>query len=116
MLTPFTAITAPIRLQGPSSKEGTGRVEVLYNGQWGTICDSGWDFRDTKVVCRQLGYPDAVKTLERYKVPSGSGKIWLASVHCTGKEANITSCFHNGWGNVRHDCYHSGVECSKTGT
>ncbi|XP_028407299.1 deleted in malignant brain tumors 1 protein-like [Dendronephthya gigantea] len=113
-----TAITAPIRLQGPSSKEGTGRVEIFYNGQWGTICDNKWDLSDARVVCRQLGYSDAVKTLKRNQlVPPGSGKIWLTNVGCTGEEQNITSCFHKGWGKAR-SCSHSsdaGVECSMTG-
>ncbi|XP_028407325.1 deleted in malignant brain tumors 1 protein-like isoform X2 [Dendronephthya gigantea] len=111
-----TAITPPIRLQGPSSKEGIGRVEVLYNGQWGTICDSEWDSKDANVVCRQLGYPDAFGTLQRNLVLPGSGKIWLTNVGCTGKEQNITSCLHSGWGEAQ-SCSHSGdagVECSKT--
>ncbi|XP_028407297.1 deleted in malignant brain tumors 1 protein-like [Dendronephthya gigantea] len=111
-----TTITAPIRLQKQSSKEGTGRVEVFYNGQWGTICDTEWDLRDARVVCRQLGYPDAVRTLKTNKVPPGSGKIWLSDVFCTGKEKNIASCIHNGWGGAPN-CYHSsdaGVKCSRT--
>ncbi|XP_028407294.1 deleted in malignant brain tumors 1 protein-like [Dendronephthya gigantea] len=110
-----TAINVLIRLEGPSSKEGTGRVEIFYNGQWGTICDSGWDLRDARVACRQLGYPDSVRTLERNSVPSGSGKIWLTDVSCTGGEQNIASCFHNGWG--VHSCHHNqdaGVQCSLT--
>ncbi|XP_028407305.1 scavenger receptor cysteine-rich domain superfamily protein-like [Dendronephthya gigantea] len=114
-----TVIAAPIRLQGLSRKEGIGRVELFYNGQWGTICDTDWDFKDARVVCRQLGYPDAVKTLKRKQlVPPGSGKIWLTNVRCTGKEKNITSCFHRGWGNADRSCSHSrdaGVECSMTG-
>jgi hypothetical protein len=103
-------------LQGPLSANGTGRLEVFYNGKWGTICNGSWDFNDAKVACRQLGYTYAVRALHGSDVPDGTGQIWLDDVKCTGSEQNLASCSHNGFGN--ENCAHgkyAGVECSSIG-
>ena len=105
-----------IRIQGPSILQGIGRVEVFYNGSWGTICDNDWDIKDARVVCRELGHLNAVKALKGGQVPSGSGKIWLEGVGCSGEEQNLSSCSPQNWG--VHNCNHSndaGVECTSTG-
>ena len=103
-------------MQGPLSANGTGRLEVFYNGKWGTICNGSWDFNDAKVACRQLGYTYAVRALHGSDVPDGTGQIWLDDVKCTGSEQNLASCSHNGFGN--ENCAHgkyAGVECSSIG-
>ena len=87
-----------------------GRVEVYYNGEWGTICDDGWDLNDAEVVCRELGYGPAIA--ERH-YGQGSGKIWLSDLDCVGTESSIVNCSHNGWG--VHNCNHTsdaGVKCT----
>ena len=110
----FTEI--PFRLQGPSKDNGTGRVEVFYKGQWGTVCNRYWDKNDAAVVCRQLGYKYGNVIRSGPLLPTGFGQIWLSDVECTGREQNLTSCAHSGWGinNCRH-YQDAGVECFATG-
>ena len=87
-----------------------GRVEVLHNGAWGTVCSFDWDLQDATVVCHQLGYGRAVAALAAYG--GGSGPIWYDNVRCSGSEASLSQCAHRGLG--VHSCDHSedaGVIC-----
>ena len=45
---------AQVRLAG-SGRPREGRLEVHYNGQWGTVCDDYFDYRDATVAYYQLG-------------------------------------------------------------
>ncbi|XP_061211566.1 scavenger receptor cysteine-rich domain-containing group B protein [Neopsephotus bourkii] len=92
-----------IRLSnGPSRCQG--RVEIFYNGSWGTVCDDDWDLVDANVVCRQLGCGRAVTLPPAMAFGQGSGPIFLDNVDCKGREVALSECWSHGWG--IHNCYH----------
>ncbi|XP_050839012.1 lysyl oxidase homolog 2 isoform X1 [Serinus canaria] len=102
-----------LRLAGQKRKHNEGRVEVFYSGEWGTVCDDDFSIHAAHVVCRELGYVEAVSWLPSSKYGKGEGKIWLDNVHCTGRESSLAGCGSNGWG--VSDCKHTedvGVLCS----
>ena len=33
-----------------------GRLEICWNGVWGTVCDDLWSNANSRVACRQLGF------------------------------------------------------------
>ena len=108
-----TPFSGQVRLvDGPNAT--SGRVEVYYAGQWGTVCDDWWDLRDANVVCRQLGFGPAYSALipsyRRYR--PGTGSIWIDDLACAGTESRLSECaLHNnrGWG--YHNCVHSEDAC-----
>ena len=93
-----------------------GRVEIMYQGIWGTICDDEWDDIDATVLCRELGYYNGTAT-RADQFGSGSGPVWLRQVGCFGNESKLSHCIHAGAGNTGN-CSHTqdvGVQCRSHG-
>ncbi|XP_044165645.1 protein bark beetle-like [Acropora millepora] len=78
-----------IRLVNGTSHRNS-RLEIQQNGQWGTICNyaNRWDYRETAVACRQLGFLGA----KRYYRYPASGPVYIKDVYCNGKEETLWDC------------------------
>ncbi|XP_055071019.1 uncharacterized protein marco isoform X2 [Misgurnus anguillicaudatus] len=103
-VTPKAAI---VRLVGTSNR---GRLEVLHQSVWGTVCDDSFDSVDALVACKMLGFQ---RNIDKFPATGGTGKIWLDDLKCTGKELSLFDCPHGGLGS--HNCNHSediGISCA----
>ncbi|CAJ1375279.1 unnamed protein product [Effrenium voratum] len=98
-----------------------GRVEVLYDGHWGTVCSDGFDDVEATVVCRELGLTGTYARFDS-SAEAGTGgsedqTIWIDDVDCTGDEGFLSLCGNAGWG--INNCWHTEdakIWCESTST
>ena len=104
----FIAITdGSVRMNSTSSHtKFAGRVEVFYDGKWGTVCDDNWykNMANANVVCKEIGFVKAAGVFTGASHGEGSGPIWLDDVSCSGSETHLHNCPKREWGN--HNCDH----------
>lgn len=92
-----------------------GRLEVLFNNVWGTVCDDRFDILDAEVACNQLGFAGAesvIYFLRNTEIPQGTGPIHLDDLLCLGTESRLVDCPSRPLG--EHNCSHFedvGISC-----
>jgi len=52
----YVRVLVQFRLAGNNRPSNAGRLEVYYNGVWGTVCRDGFDNNDAQVACIALGF------------------------------------------------------------
>ena len=78
------------------------RLEVFYDGSWGTICDDSFNDDAGVIACRQMGLPSTDVRIQvggsgygaTGTVP-GTGQIWLDGVDCSSTDpTRLEDCPH----------------------
>ncbi|XP_025102710.1 deleted in malignant brain tumors 1 protein-like [Pomacea canaliculata] len=94
----------------------TGRLEILYDGTWSTVCGNGFGQEEALVACRMLGFNSTTAVaVGSDKYGAGSGPILFSDLRCVGNETSLAQCQH--WGFYTHYCGHwedVGVMCNIT--
>lgn len=95
---------------------------MFYYGSWGTMCVPSNDYRHTpenamnnaRVICRMLGYPDALDSHCCGYYGPGVGGVYIGLAACSGKESHLQLC--QSWDGYGMGCNHFqdfGVTCQK---
>lgn len=82
----------------------SGRIEVFFNREWGTVSNDSSTMVDAYVVCRQFGHPAAVVIYTNLFLGEGSGIVWIKKVRSRERESKILKYKHERFG--QPECNH----------
>uniref|UniRef100_A0A9J8CBV9 SRCR domain-containing protein n=1 Tax=Cyprinus carpio carpio TaxID=630221 RepID=A0A9J8CBV9_CYPCA len=91
-------ITSDVKLAGNTTC--SGRLEMLHNQTWMSVCDAAFDQQDAEVVCRELDCGAPV--LGAAAFGKGDAQMWTQEIQCRGNESLIQLC------STSHD-----IQCSQ---
>uniref|UniRef100_A0A8C2U295 SRCR domain-containing protein n=1 Tax=Coturnix japonica TaxID=93934 RepID=A0A8C2U295_COTJA len=74
-----------------------GRLEVFYNGTWGSICSNRMSQLTAITVCKHLDCGDGGEIERDFKYGRGSGPTWLDHIECTEQHSSLWQCQSDPW-------------------
>ncbi len=67
-------VLSEVRLVGGS--RCSGRLEILHDQSWMSVCDTAFDQQDAEVVCRELDCGAPVQVLGAAAFDKGDAQMW----------------------------------------
>ncbi|KAL8583915.1 hypothetical protein ACOMHN_009668 [Nucella lapillus] len=83
-----------------------GRVEIYYNGTWGTICSNSMNMPAARVFCRSQGFTDGVVRKLPKNISQATGPVFRTYLYCQGTEEDLNRCAREGWQGVGENEYY----------
>ncbi|XP_008944803.1 PREDICTED: antigen WC1.1-like, partial [Merops nubicus] len=74
-----------------------GRLEVFYNGTWGSVCSNHMSQLTATTVCKHLRCGDGGEIARDFRYGRGSGPTWLDHVECSEKHSSLWQCQSDPW-------------------
>ncbi|NXL38438.1 C163A protein, partial [Glaucidium brasilianum] len=86
-----------LALRLANGNECAGRLEVFYNGTWGSICSNRMSQLTAVTVCKHLNCGDGGEIARDFKYGRGSGPTWLDHIECTKQHNSLWQCQSDPW-------------------
>ncbi|CAM2097436.1 unnamed protein product [Caretta caretta] len=80
-----------------SDSDCAGRLEVFYNGTWGSVCSNAMSVVTPAIVCKQLNCGDKGQIASDFEYGAGSGPRWLDHVACSEQHSSLWQCLSDPW-------------------
>ncbi|KAM8795451.1 scavenger receptor cysteine-rich type 1 protein M130-like, partial [Eudromia elegans] len=86
-----------VSLRLENSDGCSGRLQVFYNGTWGSVCSNSMTIHTASIVCKQLGCGDKGSIETGRKQGNISWTTWLDRVECGKKKSSFWQCPSAPW-------------------
>ncbi|CAA9990536.1 multidomain scavenger receptor, putative [Plasmodium knowlesi strain H] len=93
-----------VDITGAPTTNGIGRLEMFYNGSFGSVCSEGWVKEGEKIACRELGYTGLKGNGFSHHLCANiagenlcghdADKINAVNIKCKGDEKSLQNCAH----------------------
>ncbi|XP_061862488.1 antigen WC1.1 isoform X5 [Colius striatus] len=74
-----------------------GRLEVFYNGTWGSVCSNRMSQLTAITVCKHLNCGNGGEIEKDFKYGRGFGPTWLDHIECTEQHSSLWQCQSDPW-------------------